>query len=225
MYESVNFSKELKQLPTAKLISFLASELKKNPKLQKEFIKKFKSDFNVSIQKNSILTYKDEFEKALKKHKKSIKPKEFKYNYVTFNTTFLNEKISYTNTLIKQKEYLEALKILIIILITICKIIAQNSYYETLNSTTAHTYEKKLKTICELICNCYTQLLEDEQHLFDRRTAFKLLIEQYELLLHSPIFNFIFIRNIAKLEWFTHILSQKDLELLNFFKESFKEKL
>lgn len=213
MYEKIDFSKELKQLPQKEVIRFLASQLKKNESLQKEFIKRF----NLSIQKKFIQDYEKEFETALKKCTKSLGNKKFKYDYLKFNSSFLNEKISYTKILEKQKEYLEALKIYGVIYCYLCKIISNNGHHEIGKPTTAEKYETRWKNVQEKICELYLKINEEDRLMFDKKRFFNLLKDEYEPMLHSYVFNFIFVRKHMKLEWLKEILKDEDKKFLEDF--------
>ena len=211
MYEKINFSSELKKLSQAELIRFLGAQLKKDEKLQKEFIKRF----NLSVQKKFIQDYIKEFDIALKKSKKSIGNKQFIYDSTKFNTNFLGAKISYLKVLQKQGEYLEALKLCVVVYSYISKIIAHNGIHEAGQSkTTAEKYEKKWMSIQTLLVELYLKIDEDEYHLFDRKTFFNVLKELYDEMLPSYVFNFIFVREHVKLEWFKKVLREEDQSYL-----------
>ncbi|MCH8519466.1 MAG: hypothetical protein LAT82_01795 [Nanoarchaeota archaeon] len=207
MYEKINIAKELKQIPQDKLVRFLSSQLKKNEPLLKEFIKKF----DISIQHKFIQDYIVEAQKEMKKARKSIGNKEYMYNITFFNKMYLHPKISYLKTLIKQEEYLESLKIIIALINTMCIIIGQNGRNEELGgNTTADKYKNKLEELEKQLIFCYQNIKEEESPLLDRRTMFTLFQENYSNLLNSPIFNFIYIRKHAKLEWFYTELKEDD---------------
>lgn len=208
MYEKINFAKELKKIPQDQLIRFLGSELKKNETLQKEFIKKF----DISIQQKFIQDYVKEAFKEMRKTRKSIGNKEYIYQITIFNKNYLHPKISFVKTLIKKQEYLESIKIITALIHSMNTIIAQNGRNEELGgNTTADKYLNKLQELETLIIECYLKLPEEELHFFDRKTFFTLFQENYNILLKSPIFNFIFIRKHAKLEWLYSNLKEEDL--------------
>lgn len=207
MYEKVNIAKELKQIPQDKLIKFLSSQLKKNEPLLKEFIKKFE----IQVQQKFIQDYIEETQREAKKTRKSIGNKQFIYNITIFNKQYLHPKISFLKTLIKQEEYLESAKIISALLHIMSHIIAQNGKFEELGGkTTADKYENKLGELQTLLQECYLNIKEEEQYLFDRKTFFTLFDENYKELLSSPIFNFISIRTFAKLKWLEEILKEED---------------
>ena len=207
MYEKVNITKELKQIPQDKLVRFLSSQLKKNEPLLKEFIKKFE----IQVQQKFIQDYIEETQREAKKTRKSVGNKQFIYNITIFNKQYLRPKISFVKTLIKQEENLESAKIISALLHIMSHIIAQNGKFEELGGkTTADKYEKKLEELQILLLECYLNIKEEEQYLFDRKTFFTLFNENYKELLSSPIFNFIFIRTFAKLKWLEEILKEED---------------
>lgn len=98
------------------------------------------------------------------------------------------------------------------------KIIAKNGEVEELSSkTTAERYENKWKKIQLKLIELYQNIPDEEQYLFDKKIFFQELKNQYELLLHSRIFNFIFVRNHAKLHWLKENLNQCDIHFLQDF--------
>lgn len=211
MYEKINFTKELKQIPQNELLRFLSSQLKKNELLQKEFIKRF----NLSIQQKFIQDYVEEFEIALKKCKKSIGRGEYFYDHVKFNKDFLNQKISYLKVLEKQKETLEALKLCLIIYYIISKVSLHNSNYEYWGSnTTAEKYENRWEKMKDKLCELYLQLDHSQYYLFDRKTFFNILLNLNISGKTSYAMNFIFVREHIKLEWFRKILRDEDKDFL-----------
>ncbi|MFP4402178.1 MAG: hypothetical protein ACLFPL_03005 [Candidatus Nanoarchaeia archaeon] len=210
MYERINFKDELKSIPHKDLIQFLSLHLKKNEQLQKEFIKKF----NISVQQKFIQEYVDEALAQAQKNRRSIGRGEFIYYVTQFNKLYLHPKISYLKTLIKQKQYLESLKIAIALHHCISHIVAQNGFFEDLGSlTTAEKYENKWNNLEDIIIECYLNLREEEYFLFDKRYVFELFKNSYDLLLKSPIFNFIEVRDHAKLNWLKKKLREEDIEL------------
>ena len=214
MYEKVNILKELKTIPQKELLRFLSTQLNSNESLQKEFIKRF----NLSIQKKFIQDYYDEFKKALKKYKKSIQKGVYYYNSSMFNSQFLSQKISYLTVLEKQGEYLEALKLCLVIYTTLSTIIAVNGKVEDLSiQTTADKLEKKWMKFRLKLVELYSKIDEEEYYLFDRKTFFTILIAQYSLLLHSNVFNFIFVREHAKLQWMIRELRDEDKKFFDTF--------
>lgn len=214
MYEKVNFRKELKQIPQTKLVAFLASELKKNESLQKAFIEKF----DITIQQKFIQDYIKECESEIRKYRRSIGHGEYVYLVSECNKHFIHPKISFLKTMIKKEQYLEGLKLCLALIQSICTISARNGRVEELGyKTTADRYENKLHDLEKLLITAYKNISVDEYHLFDRKTFFTILGENYSILLRSPIFNFIFIREHAKLEWLINQLQEEDVTYFEKF--------
>lgn len=214
MYEKINFTQELKKIPQKNLMRFLSTQLKSNELLQKEFIKKF----NLGVQKKFIQDYKKEFEIQLKKCRKSQGKGNYLYDVTKFNSQFLSKKISYLTVLEKQEEYLEALKLCLIIYVTISYIVAINGKIEDLSKkTTAERYENKWKKMQIKLIELYQKIDEEEYFLFDRKTFFQELTSLYDISLHSQVFNFIFVREHAKLHWIKQVLKDQDKSYLENF--------
>ena len=154
----------------------------------------------------------------MKKHRKSQGNGKYLYNITTFNSQFLSKKISYLTVLEKQEEYLEALNLYLVIYTSITEIIAKNGEVEELSKkTTAERYENKWKKIQLKLIELYKKIPEEEQYLFDKKTFFNDLKNQYDILLYSNVFNFIFVRNHAKLNWLKENLTDDDISYLENF--------
>lgn len=212
MYEQINFKSELNSIPHKELVSFLSIQLKNNEQLQKEFIKKF----NISIQQKFIQDYVNEAISYTRKNRRSISKGNYVYNVVQLNKAYIHPKISYLKTLVKQEQFLESVKIAIALHYVISYVVAHNGFREDLGSqTSADKYENKWSELEQLIVYCYKRLEEEEYYLLNRRYIFKLFKESYQELLKSPIFNFIRVREHAKLGWLTLHLREEDKQILN----------